>query len=263
MSVSGNEAARPGLLRQGAGQPVVLLHGFCGAAAGWRPTVAGLAPGFDVIVPDWPGFGASAGQTPCTSIAEMAAWVVRLADELGLSSFHVIGHSMSGFVVQELLSSHAGRIGKAVLYGAGLASSREGRFESLQATIDGLHREGTVTTAERVCSTWFVEGRDDPAFAGSAQHGAAMNVEAAVAALRACELIDFSGRLSGIDNEVLIVIGDRDRTFRVADAVRLAAAFDDASLCVLPGCAHAAHLERPALFNLVVRGFLRGESWRG
>lgn len=256
MPISWRDAAGLRLIRRGTGPAVVLLHGLCSTAQSWLPTIAALAPRFDLIAPNWPGFGSDIGRSPCTSVAEMAARVLQLADELRLPSFHVIGHSMSGFVVQELLRSHGQRIGKAVLYGAGLTTRPESRFESLRTSIERLRREGSAATADRICETWFVQGRSAPEFATSVQQGAAMNVEAGIAALRACESVDFAGRLSGVQNEVLVVLGDRDRTFRVADGVELAAAMPDASLCVLPGCAHAAHLERPTLFNFVVAAHL-------
>lgn len=262
MPTSWREAAGLRLIRQGAGPTVVLLHGFCSTAESWLPTIAAFAPRFDLIAPNWPGFGPGTGRSPCTSMAEMAACLLRLADELRLSSFHVIGHSMSGFVVQELLRSHGQRIGKAVLYGAGLTTSPKSRFESLRTSIERLRREGAAATADRVCETWFVEGRSAPEFAASAQQGAAMNVEAGIAALRACEPVDFAGHLSGVESEVLVVLGDRDRTFRVADGVELSAAMRNASLCVLPGCAHAAHLERPALFNFIVAAHLETRDAR-
>lgn len=244
------------VLRRATSPPLLLLHGFCAAAAGWLPTMERLAGNFDVIAPEWPGFGTSVERAPCTSIDAMAERVIALADALCLGRFHVLGHSMSGFVVQQLLLRHPQRIGKAVLYGAGLLTSRDGRFETLQATIERLRREGVHATARKVCATWFVEQERAASYAACVDQGAGMDAEAGIAALTACETIDFSDRLGGVDNEVLVILGDRDRTFRVGDAVQLAAALPNASLCVLPGCAHAAHLEQPELFGQVVDGFL-------
>jgi len=248
------------ILRKGVGEALVLLHGFCSAAAGWQPTLDGLGGSFDVIAPDWPGFGGSIDRRPCHSVDEMADRVVRLADALELQTFHLLGHSMSGFVVQALLLRHPARVRKAVLYGAGLATNRSGRFESLHATVGRLRRQGVTATAEHVCGTWFVQGNLAKPYTECVSLGARMDAEAGIAALKACESIDFAGRMSGISNPVLVIVGDRDRTFSVDDALRLAAAFPHSSLCVLPDCAHAAHLERPALFSAVVAEFLTGAA---
>jgi len=242
--------------RAGSGPPVVLLHGFCGAARGWRPLVDALADRFDLIAPDWPGFGPSVDREPLESIPDMAAWVVSLADRLGLERFSVIGHSMSGYVVQTLLREHGHRIDRAVLYGTGLADPAASRFESLEATAVRLRDDGAAATARRVCATWFVAGERAPAYADCVADGGRMDVAAGVAALRACREIDFSGTLGSVDREALVVVGDRDRTFRVAEAAALAASLPRGRLCVLPLAAHAAHLEAPGLFAHVLRDFL-------
>lgn len=244
------------VLRQGAGAPLLLLHGFCGAAAGWQAMMQTLAGRFDVIAPDWPGFGASLDRHFCTSIDAMAGRVIALADAFGLARFSVLGHSMSGFVVQHLLLQHGARVDKAVLYGAGLSARRSGRFETLRATIERLRAEGSRATASRVCATWFVAQQHAAAYASCVEHGAMMDVDAGAAALQACETIDFCGRLSSVDHEALVMLGDRDRTFSVDDAQQLAAALPNARLCVLPGCAHGAHWESPELFAQVLMDFL-------
>ena len=44
---------------RGSGPPVVLLHGFTGAAAGWAPVAAALTPQFTAISIDVIGHGAA------------------------------------------------------------------------------------------------------------------------------------------------------------------------------------------------------------
>ena len=243
--------------RAGHGPPLVLLHGFCGAARGWHSLAEALSDRFDVIAPDWPGFGASTDRRPLTSLSDMTSWVVALADRMQLDRFSVLGHSMSGYVVQALLRDHEGRIDRAVLYGAGLADPAAARFESLDRTVERLQRDGATQTARRVCATWFVKGEAAPAYRDCVADGETMDVAAGVAALRACEGIDFTGTLGGVGREVLVIIGDRDRTFGLQDAVALKSALPGSRLCVMPGCAHAAHLERPDPFACVLRDFLK------
>lgn len=243
------------MIRRGSGPPAILLHGFCGGAAEWTPTIEGLAPSLDVIAPDWPGFGDAHAEPPLGSLAAMADRVIALADSLGLARFHVVGHSMSGFVVQELLLRHPDRVDRAVLYGAGLANGGS-RFEPIARTIERLREEGVAATARRVCATWFVDREASPAYAAAAALGARMSLAAAVAALAACAEADYTGRLGGAANPALVVIGEHDRTFRVDDARALAGGFPNGRLEVMRGCAHAAHLEDPATFNRIVAGFL-------
>lgn len=50
--------------------------------------------------------------------------------------------------------------------------------------------------------------------------------------------------------------GDRDRSTPPEELLDLYKGLRRAALCVLPHCAHAAHLESPELFNSVVGEFL-------
>lgn len=247
---------RADVLRFGRGEPVILLHGFCGGADAWHPTLGHLCRAHDVIAPDWPGYGRNRDAAPLQSVAEMAEHVIALADALGLPRFHVIGHSMSGFVVQQLLIDHPGRIGRAVLYGSCLAMKRTGRFESAADTVDRLKREGVDATVERIAATWFAEGAAHPAYVACVQVGKGMTMDAALAAMSACRDVDYTGRLGAVSSKVLVLIGERERTSPPEAALQLARELPGSSLCILPDCAHAAHLDRPDLFNQVVVQFL-------
>lgn len=256
MTTNAPESQRADVLRFGRGEPVILLHGFCGGAEAWHPTIVHLCRRHEVIAPDWPGYGRNRDAAPLQSVAEMAAHVIALADALELPRFHVIGHSMSGFVVQQLLIDHPGRIGRAVLYGACLAMKSAGRFESAVDTADRLRREGVDATVERIAATWFVAGAADPAYPACVDAGRHMTMDAALAAMSACRDVDYTGRLGNVSSKTLVIIGERERTAPPDTALQLARELPGSSLCILPGCAHAAHLERPELFNQIVGQFL-------
>ncbi len=242
--------------RYGAGHPLILIHGFCGGGADWAPTMAALGRRFDVIAPDLPGFGRFASEPPCRSFGDMARHVVALADRLGIERFHVAGHSVGGFVVQQLLLDAPHRIARAVLYGAALTIDHAKRFESIPDTMERLQRDGVERTARRVVATWFLQGERHPCYESTAETGCRMSLPAALAAMEAVNGADYTGKLGGVETPCLVVLGERDRTFTPEMAVQLHRALPASSLCVIPGAAHAAHLERADLFNAVVGDFL-------
>lgn len=238
-------------------ETTVLLHGFCSTSQTWGLTRQALAPDFDVLAPDWPGFGGEIHAAPLRSIEAMANHVLRLADARGLARFHLVGHSMSGFVVQHLLLAHPERIHRAVLYGTCAAMRDGGRFESVTDTAAKLRTEGVARTAERIVTGWFVDGEQHPAHADCVQAGQQMSMDAALAAMAACAPVDFHERLHAMRSPVLVITGDRDRTVSLPAATALARGVVDGALCVIPRAAHAAHLEQPALFHLALGQFLR------
>lgn len=238
-----------------SGTPLLLLHGFGASSAIWRPTMAALADRRCVAF-DWPGFGARGGEPPCPDLAGFAAEALRQADAHGLARFDVLGHSMAGFVVQELLRAHPARVRRAVLYGAGLRIDPRRRFEPAERTIARLREDGVASCVRRVTAAWFARGADDPHHAPCAEDGARMSELAGIAAIEAMQRADFTGRLDGVTARVLVVLGEHDHSHPPDAALALRQAIPGASLCVLPDCGHAAHLEREDCFNAVVADFL-------
>jgi pimeloyl-ACP methyl ester carboxylesterase len=78
---------------QGAGDPLVLVHGFTATGEGWATAVAtALADRYRVLVPDLRGHGRSTG-APDAGHGRDAADLVALLDHLGLERAHFVGHS--------------------------------------------------------------------------------------------------------------------------------------------------------------------------
>ena len=65
-------------------------------------------------------------------------------------------------------------------------------------------------------------------------------------------------RLSEIDIPTLVIVGDKDRSTKPSESIQIWENIPGSDLCILPGCAHGAHMEKPDLFNRVVIDFLLG-----
>jgi pimeloyl-ACP methyl ester carboxylesterase len=90
--------------RSGAGQPVILLHGWPGDRTDYQALVPLLEGGAEVVVPDLRGFGASdkhpAPPAEAYSAAGQARSVLGLADELGLAAPVLAGYDIGGRIAQ-------------------------------------------------------------------------------------------------------------------------------------------------------------------
>jgi pimeloyl-ACP methyl ester carboxylesterase len=91
------------VLRQGSGEPLVLLHGILCSERIWRNVVGLLSAQHDVIVPTMLGHngGQLASHRPA-SIEHLVDDLERLLDELGLSKAHLAGNSLGGWAALEL-----------------------------------------------------------------------------------------------------------------------------------------------------------------
>lgn len=91
-------------------QNVLLLHGFLGSQHIWDPIVPTLSENFNLITPDLPGHG----ETPChESILSMdfiASLTIEVLNDLNINHFHVVGHSMGGYVGLCLLNRYPDRV---------------------------------------------------------------------------------------------------------------------------------------------------------
>ena len=80
---------------EGEGRPVVLIHGFPDSKRLWSKIVPSLRDaGFQVIVPDMRGYGASSKpvEVDAYSMPMLAIDIVGILDALGHEKAHVVGH---------------------------------------------------------------------------------------------------------------------------------------------------------------------------
>jgi 2-hydroxymuconate-semialdehyde hydrolase len=101
----------------GAGEPVLLLHGFPTTRRLWKAVAPLLVQrGFRVIAPDLVGYGESIcppGAEP--DMASQASWMLGLLDALGLDRVALVAHDVGTAAAQILVARAPGRVRKLVL----------------------------------------------------------------------------------------------------------------------------------------------------
>jgi pimeloyl-ACP methyl ester carboxylesterase len=88
-------------------RPYVLLHAFPIGANLWEPQIHSIPAGWRLITPDLRGFGGSTelDSVAALSIADYAADVTDLLEELGIKRAVIGGSSMGGYVALALYQS--------------------------------------------------------------------------------------------------------------------------------------------------------------
>jgi pimeloyl-ACP methyl ester carboxylesterase len=100
---------------------VVLLHGAGMDHTAWAQHDRWFAHhGTNVLAPDMPGHGRSAGAL-LPSIGEMAEWTASLLDASGAKQAKLIGHSMGSLIALETAARHPGKVSALVLVGTAAA----------------------------------------------------------------------------------------------------------------------------------------------
>lgn len=236
-------------------RPLVLVHGFLGGSAQWAPQ-APLGQARQFVAVDLPGFGQKAQIAPLGSVAEMADWVLGNLAERGIRRFDLLGHSMGGMIVQQMAACAPERVERLVLYATGALGVLPGRFEPIETSMARAREDGAGPTARRIAATWFREGAAAQAYPACAAIAERASLAAILAGLEAMR--DWSGEagLARITAPTLVLWGDRDRTYAWSQTERLWCGIPDSSLAVVPNAAHAVHMERPSLFNMLLDEYM-------
>ncbi|MFB9277714.1 alpha/beta fold hydrolase [Cohnella cellulosilytica] len=96
----------------GKGEPIVLLHGFCGSRRYWEEALPHFAGIGRTIVPDLRGHGDSdaAGSEERYTMEDLADDVAALMDELNLPKIALFGHSLGGYAALAFAEKYPHRL---------------------------------------------------------------------------------------------------------------------------------------------------------
>jgi pimeloyl-ACP methyl ester carboxylesterase len=247
-------------LEEGAGPPVVLLHGGTGGGANWFRLLAPLARRYRVLAPDLPGFGLSPHSRPAAPLGAAAA--AALEDWLAahrIGGATVVGTSFGGLAAIRLAQRAPDRVKRLLLLdSAGLGPGIH-PFIRL-AALPGLTRAGVAPS--RAGTAWLVRSlltagpnTMDPADAAALIDYLLASARAAGVPYLARTLrlfVSVRGQREVVQDEelralpqvVAVMWGGRDRLLPVTHAWR-AAAVRGVRPAILDGVGHSPNWERP------------------
>lgn len=235
---------------------LVFVHGYLGGSPQWTDQTDVFSEHFHVITPDLPGFGLNHQLDAPAAIREFAYYLLDALERQGIDCFHLVGHSMGGMIVQEMVTIAPERVDKLVLYGTGPVGMLPGRFETLGESRRKMTEEGVDVTGPRIAATWFLGGEATEGYQVCAGLAVKASLQAALAGLTAMEAWSGVSALEKISSPTLVLWGDGDRAYNWSQPEQLWREIVNSNLAVIPGCSHAVHLEKPHLFNAMLKDFL-------
>ena len=250
------------------GRPLMLVHGFTGAASDFEDYIEPLAElGWHVVAPDLRGHGRSSKPTDeaAYGFELFAGDLVRLADDLGWDRFVLLGHSMGGMIAQVLTLDAAERVDALILMDTGHGS----------LTVDPALLELAVTTAREqgigvvadfmaanddgplASDAWRRKVAEDPSYKERGDRNLRASSPAMFAAMiqRISSTPDRLPELPAIAVPTLVLVGEEDAPFLGASR-RMAETIPGARLEVLPGGGHSPQFEAPEAWLAVMTDFL-------
>lgn len=245
---------------EGAGPPVVFIHGLGATSNVWHAQRTTLSTYFRVIVYDRSGCGRSPGSPGAYSIDGWADELAGLLDDLGVARTVVVGHSLGSMIAQRFAGKYPSRIRALVLAGGEAELSPEGK-EILTERAQTIKADGLTAAVgswlDGVLSAKTRTG--NPALAGLLR-AMFLAYDDATYAQQCLALRDGNvrGDHAHIGCPTLLLVGDQDLVTPLSWQQQIAAAIAGSRIGIIADTAHMTMLESPAAFNTAVLEFLAG-----
>lgn len=236
---------------QGAGPPILLLHGWGDRLETFDAIVPTLAKSYTVVRLDLPGFGATEPPKTTWGLEEYAQFVEQFLKKLKLGSPHaIVGHSNGAAVAILGVASHVLHADKLVLLAAAGVRDRE---EVRKLVLKGVTKAGKLATcwlprrSRRRLQRWFY------GTIGSDMLVAPHLKET----FKRTVAQDIQPQARKLDLPTLLIYGDADNAtplHKVGAVLRHTIA--GSKLVVIPGADHFVHQRAPAEAARYIKEFI-------
>ena len=243
--------------------PLVFLHGIGGAARAWHGQLDFFKHRYRTIAWDMPGYGGSA-PLPTVSIAALADALQGFLQQVRAMKPILVGHSIGGMIVQQLLAKHP-RIASAIVLAqtSPAFGKPDGDWQKafIEARLGPLDRGETLAALAPSLVKNLVG--DDPDIGGMelARDCMASVLEASYRATM-MSMLGFDQRnvLKDIVVPTLLLSGSKDKNAPAPMMAKMATYIPSARYFELEGVGHLANLEQPGAFNAALDSFLRANE---
>jgi len=233
---------------------LVLLHGFMENISIWDDMIPFLSEKFRLIKIDLPGFGKSEVVAEIQTSEVMADEVKKVTDELGLTAFHLLGHSMGGYISLAFAEKYPEFLKSFTLffstYFADDETKKETRRKGLRIIKENLRAfvnagvPGLFNPNEHDILESKIKLAKETAYQSS--------VEGVLASQKG--MIERADRLSVLENfegKILVLSGKHDSAVNSEKTIKNLPDRTNVKSYVLD-CGHNGHWEKPAVCASII-----------
>jgi 3-oxoadipate enol-lactonase len=239
---------------------LVFLHGIGGAARSWRNQLDAFGDRYRAVAWDMPGYGGSV-PLPAVSIATLASALQDFLQQVGATKPVLVGHSIGGMIVQQLLAKSPDIARAVVLAQTSPAFGKpDGDWQKsfIDARLGPLDRGKTMRSLAPSLVKDLVGDDPDPSGMELARDCMASVPEATYRAVMLALLgFDQRNALKDIAVPTLVLSGSKDKNAPAPMMAKMATYIPSATYVELEGVGHLVNLERPKIFNAVLDRFLK------
>lgn len=239
---------------QGAGEPLVLIHGVGMQSAAWGPQIEHFAQDYLVIALDMPGHGGSDPLPVGSTLTDYVDWCAAIIAALGLGPVNLAGHSMGALIAGGIAVSRPYLVQRVALLNGVYLRDPEAKaaVQNRAATI----REGQIDLKTPL-KRWFDGGQQQAhdqvaGWLGSVE----LTGYATAYTAFACGDAVYADRFRNIICPFLAMTGDGDPNSTPAMSQAMATAVQNGRAITINGHRHMINLTAADQVNVHLQTWL-------
>jgi aminoacrylate hydrolase len=238
---------------------VVLSSGLGGSAHYWGPQLPALTKQFRVVAYDQLGTGRSPGEVPeGYRIADMAAELAGMLDQLGVAKCHFVGHALGGLIGLQLALDRPALLDRLVVVNA-WAKTHPHTLRCFSIRKSLLLDTGTEAYVKAqplflYPASWLASRQEWLAEQDAAALAHFPPTETVLRRIAAVEAFDVDP--ARVTAPTLVVASRDDLLVPYTCSLALAKSLPDSEIALMDQGGHACNVTDPDAFNAVMMGFL-------
>jgi len=225
----------------GEGKPFLILHGWGSKSDRWM-TVAKLLSGhgFQVIIPDLPGFGQSTNPETVWNLNDYTNFVNKFVEKLGLAEFHLLGHSFGGNMAITYSLKYSEKIEKMFLVGAAAIRAETIKKKTTYGLSKIFKFLKYIPFVRRFFYRFIIKS-DYPSTRGIMREIYLKTIKE-----------DLSDKLEGVNVATSIIWGEKDDITPLKNAHQINSKIKNSTLEIVPHMGHNLHSEVPGKLSDII-----------
>jgi len=240
---------------QGKGtENLVLLHGFMENLTIWDDMIPFLSEKFRLIKIDLPGFGKSEVVAEIQTSEIMADEVRKVTDELGLTEFHLLGHSMGGYISLAFAEKYPELLKSFTLFFSTYFADDEAKKETRRKGLRIIKENLQAFVNAGVLNLFNPNEHDilESKIKLAKEIAYTSSVEGVLASQKGMiERPDRNSVLENFQGKILFLLGKHDSAINSEKAIKNLPDKTNIKSYVLD-CGHNGHWEKPAVCAAII-----------
>jgi len=224
----------------GSGKPFLFLHGWGSNSDRWIPVAEKIAEsGYNVIVPDLPGFGKSDALLIPWNTNKYIDFIERFIKELNLGEYYLLGHSFGGALASKMAVKHNQDVKKLFLVSAACVRKKTTgkKFSKFIAKCFKVFYFIPYYGLIRKAVYKFIIRKSDYVYVEGIMKATYLNVVAE----------DLSFHLPFIKVPTIIIWGDKDEFTPIQEGYFIEKQIKKSKIIVIPGAGHDLNRKQPEI----------------